>query len=97
MEYKLMMTLNGPVVVGEDEVVYFHEYGPLQDYIDLDPKFFAKAFEFLSNNMREQSGMLLQSIEEEIPGHDWLNRFNTTYAAAMNLKQFQFSQQPHQH
>ena len=96
MDYKLARTINGPVLVAEDEVLFFHEYGPLQDYIDADPEFFNKVFEFIKENLAEQAQFIIQSVTENVPGHDWMNTFNNFYAASVNLKNFQQGQ-IHQH
>jgi hypothetical protein len=96
MEYKFMSTTNGPAVVAEDEIVFFFEYGPLQDYIDEDPEFFNKAFDFFKEVLAEQYEFIVQSVTEDVPGNDWMNRFNNCYSAAVNLRQFQ-QNQIHQH
>jgi hypothetical protein len=96
MEYKFMSTSNGPAVVAEDEIVFFFEYGPLQDYIDEDPEFFNKAFDFIKKILAEQYEFIVQSVTEDVPGNDWMNRFNNFYSAAVNLRQFQ-QNQIHQH
>lgn len=89
MEYKFLSTINGPVVVGDEEVIFFHEFGPLQDYIDSDPEFFKKAYEFLSDNMRQQADLVLESLTKDVVGGDWVNRFNLFYGAFQALKQFE--------
>jgi hypothetical protein len=89
MEYKLISTANGPAVIGEDEVVFFHEFGALADYINEDPQFFDKAQAFIIENMRAESDLMIRSLYEDVVGNDWMTRLNHLYHAAVNLHQFQ--------
>lgn len=89
MEYKFASTVNGPVVVGEDEVLFFQQYGPLQDYIDEDPEFFTKAYEFLQVNMREQADQIIKSLTEDVMDLDWMASFHQFYGAAKSLKEYE--------
>lgn len=98
MEYKFASTVNGPVVVGEDEVLFFQQYGPLQDYIDSDPEFFTKAYEFFQVNMREQADQIIKSMTEQVMDLDWMNSFHQFYGAAKSLKEYERSlKSTHQH
>lgn len=90
MEYKLINTINGPAVLAEDEVVFFHQFGPLQDYVDADPEFFAKTFAFLLESLKEQSENAIKSLSQDVVGYDSLNQFNLTFNSYQNLKKFEF-------
>lgn len=88
MEYKLVSTANGPAVMGEDEIVFFHEFGALTDYIDSDPQFFDKALDFITENMRVEADLMVRSLTEDVVGNDWMTKLNHLYHAAVNLHQF---------
>jgi hypothetical protein len=89
MEYKLVSTVNGPAVMGEDEIVFFHQFGALADYVDSDPQFFDKAQAFIIENMREESDLMIRSLSEDVVGNDWMTKLNHLYHAAVNLQHFQ--------
>lgn len=60
MSYYFTKTLQGPAVVGEDEVVFFHEYEVLKKYIDAD--FFERAYEFCAKTIEEHAALLSEMI-----------------------------------
>lgn len=93
MEYKFANTSNGPVVVGEDEILFFNQLGPLQDYIDADPEFFTKAYDFFEVNMREQADHILLGLKQDVVGGDWMSLFHLYYGAATQLKRFEYDTQ----
>lgn len=67
MEYKFARTAQGPVVVGEDEILFWHERQVIE-YVMEDPDFFVKAKAFLAETIREYSEALITSFSEPVVG-----------------------------
>lgn len=67
MEYKFVRTVQGPVVVGEDEVVFLHER-QVVDYVESDQEFFVKAKSFIAEAIKDYSAMLIENFETPVVG-----------------------------
>jgi hypothetical protein len=91
MEYRFDRTAHGPVVVGEDEIVFFHQYAQLQDYVNEDPEFFAKAYDFCQSVIAEYGDMLSRGIKESVVGVEQATSIIAYWAAADHLRRFQHS------
>ncbi|CAB4123481.1 hypothetical protein UFOVP46_12 [uncultured Caudovirales phage] len=70
MEYKFVRTTTGPVVLGEDEVLFFGDFNALVDYIDSDPEFVHKAKLFVAEGLRETADNLANSMFNAVVGGD---------------------------
>lgn len=91
MEYRFQRTINGPVLVSEDEVLYFHQHGQLQDYIDSDPEFFPKGYDFCSDALREYGEMLADAIVKPVAGVEHAVNLMAYWAAAEQLRHLEQS------
>jgi hypothetical protein len=70
MEYKIVSTIQGPAVIGEDEVLFFNQHGQLLDYADSDPEFVLKAKQFISDGIVTTANNLAKSMFEPVIGGD---------------------------
>lgn len=68
MSYYFTKTLQGPAVVGSDEVVFFHEYEVLEKYIDAD--FFERAYGFCAKVVKEHAAKMSEMIIKGKPEND---------------------------
>jgi hypothetical protein len=85
MEYRFQRTLNGPVLVGEDEVLFLHENGAIEDYIDSDPDYYDKALAFIQETISEYGQMLAKGITEGVPGIEYAMNIMSYWTAADHL------------
>lgn len=97
MEYKFVATIQGPVVQGEDEILFFNEFGPLLDYVDEDPEFVSKAKAFVADGLVELSSTLAQSLTAQVVGAEAQQALYGYISAANHLKQFEGSYLPSVH
>lgn len=70
MEYKIVNTIQGPAVIGEDEVLFFNQHGQLLDYYEADPEFLVKAKRFISQGLVETAKDIAHSLYEPVLGGD---------------------------
>lgn len=91
MEYSFQRTVQGPVLVGEGEVLFFHQFGGLQDYIDSDPEFFNKAYKFCQEAIAEYGAELARAVTEPVPGLEYVVNVMSYWAAVDQLRQFEHS------
>lgn len=89
MEYKFVRTVNGPVVLGEDEVLFFSQFGPLQDYAEADPEFIQKAKVFISDSIVELAEQLATSIHMPVVGHEYFAALPMYTTAAHQITNFE--------
>lgn len=89
MEYKFVRTVTGPAVLGEDEVLFFSQYGPLQDYADADPEFIQKARVFLSDSIVELAEQLAASLHMPVVGQEYFASLPYYLTAAQQLTTFE--------
>jgi hypothetical protein len=89
MEYKFVRTVSGPVVLGEDEVLFFSQFGPLQDYVEADPEFIQKAKVFLSESIVELAEQLATSIHMPVVGQEYFAALPMYTTAAHQLTNFE--------
>lgn len=88
MEYKFVQTIHGPVVHGDDEILFFNEFGPLLDYLDEDPEFISKAKEFIGNGLMTSTQNLVTSMTQQVVGDS--SQIIYGYITALNnIKQFE--------
>lgn len=102
MEYKFFDTTNGPVIAGEDEVLFFNDFGPIQEYYDADPEFFNKAYDFFIKTMELHVQLLVDGIKGESPlsAQTVVSKLHMYVGASEALKQFERSvkgQEEHSH
>jgi hypothetical protein len=89
MEYKFVTTAQGPVVQGEDEILFFSQFGQLLDYHDEDPEFLNKAKTFVADGLMELSAHLANSLSAQVIGADPQQALYGYINAVSNLKQFE--------
>lgn len=70
MEYSFVRTINGPMIVGHNEVIAFTQFVQLFDYHVADPEFLPKAKAFLTEVIDEYSAAIKQSLYEMVPGEE---------------------------
>lgn len=90
MEYKFERTVQGPVLVGDDEVLFLHQFGGLQDYIDADPEFFTKAFDFCQQAIREYGNAMADAVTQDVPGLEYALNIMSYWAAVDGLRRFKW-------
>lgn len=88
MEYKFVETVQGPVVQGEDEILFLSQFGPLLDYVEADPEFVAKAQAFVSEGLAKATEVLLDSLHQPVVGGDPAQLVYSYVSAVNQLKQF---------
>lgn len=94
MEYEFVRTVQGPVLMGDGEVLFFYQHGPLQDYVDSDPEFFKKAKQFCLDAFKEHTEMITSNMQGEIvPGMELANSFHAYLNAFNEIAQFEYHQQ----
>ena len=89
MEYKFMQTIQGPVVHGDDEILFFNEFGPLLDYVTEDPEFLPKAKQFISDGLLSFANTLATSMFQPVVGVDSTQTIYGYITALNNIKQFE--------
>ena len=95
MDYRFERTAHGPAVVGEDEIVFFHQFAQLHDYVNEDPEFFTKAYDFCQTVITEYGEILAKGIKESVVGADQATSIVAYWAAADNLRRFEHSLTQH--
>jgi hypothetical protein len=85
MEYKFVRTMSGPAVVGDDEVLFFSQVVPLQDYVDSDPEFLTKAKMFVSEAIVDLAETLATSLHTAVVGVDYAMSLPTYVTAIHHL------------
>lgn len=70
MEYKIVNTIQGPAVIGDDEVLFFNQHGQLLDYYESDPEFLATAKRFISQGLVETAKDIAHGMFEPVVGGD---------------------------
>lgn len=88
MEYKFIETIQGPVVQGEDEILFFTQFGPLLDYVDADPAFIEKAKAFVSEGLTRATESLVTSMSKPVVGGDPSPLVYGYVSAVNHLNQF---------
>jgi hypothetical protein len=89
MEYKFVQTIHGPVVSGDDEILFFNEFGPLLDYVEEDPEFINKAKDFIGDNLMAITANLVNSMSQPVVGADNTQAIYGFITAINNIKQFE--------
>jgi hypothetical protein len=90
MDYKLVRTINGPAVMGEDEVVYLSQHQLLLDYYDADPEFVTKVKTFIQSELVDLSTNLGNSLFVPVVGGDLAQPLFGYISAINNLRQFEY-------
>lgn len=70
MEYEFVHTVHGPAIVGDGEVIFFHQIAQMVDYAVSDEEFFDKARAFLKERIETLSEMAIKSMTEAVAGLD---------------------------
>lgn len=89
MEYKFVTTIQGPVVQGEDEILFFNQFGQLLDYVEEDPEFLNKAKVYVSEGLREVAANVADSLTTPVVGGDQNPVLYGFISAIGHLKQFE--------
>jgi len=89
MEYKFVTTIQGPVVQGEDEILFFNQFGQLLDYADADPEFVFKAKEFIADGLMEYAANVANSLTVPVIGGDQTPALYGFINAVGQVKQFE--------
>lgn len=89
MEYAFVRTVYGPMVVGDGEVLAFHQFPQLHDYAVEHPSFIEEAKEFLEITIKEFSEAATQSLYGEILGEEYYTSVDKYIFAIKNLKMFE--------
>lgn len=89
MEYRFDHTIHGPVVVGEDEIIHFHQHQQLQDYVDADPNFVEKAKKFIADTMNAMNDLAVRSLYEDVPGQEFYKSYGFYQQSIDNIKDFE--------
>lgn len=89
MKYEFVRTVNGPLVLGEGEILFFSQFGPLQDYVDADPEFLQKAKVFISDSIVELAEQLAASLHVPVVGHEFYNSLPAYITAVQQIRNFE--------
>lgn len=89
MEYKFVRTISGPAVIGDDEVLFFGQVAALQDYVDSDPEFIAKARLFVSESIMDLAEILATSLHSPVAGVDYAMSLPMYVSAVQHLANLQ--------
>jgi hypothetical protein len=89
MDYKFTHTIHGPAVVSEDEVVFFHQFVLLRDYVDADPEFIAKAKAFIAEELVGMAQLLASSLSAPTIGVDYGFTLPTYVTAIHHINNFE--------
>jgi hypothetical protein len=89
MEYKFMHTINGPAVVSEDEVIFFHQSVALMDYADADPDFVTKAKAFIAEEIVGMAQLLANSLSGPTVGVEYGMALPTYVTAIHHINNFE--------
>lgn len=89
MEYKFVTTIQGPVVQGEDEVLFFNQFGQLLDYAEADPEFLNKAKDYVAAGLREVADNVAEGLTAPVVGGDQTPYLYGFISAIGHLKQFE--------
>lgn len=91
MEYKFLRTINGPAILGEDEVLFLSQFQQLVDYIDSDPEFLEKAKKHVSDEIRSMGNDIADSMYTAVLGGDQTGTLHMYLSALNVLSQLEFS------
>ena len=89
MEYKFVTTIQGPIVQGEDEILFFNQFGQLLDYVEEDPEFLTKAKAYVAEGLRTVSANIADSLTADVVGGDQTPALYGFISAVSHLKQFE--------
>lgn len=89
MEYKFVNTIQGPVIQGEDEVLFLNQHAQMLDYYEADPEFLKKVKAFVADNLVEMAQNVALGLTQPVLGGD-LSQGVYGYIGAVNhLIQFE--------
>lgn len=89
MAYKFIRTSQGPVVQGEDEVLFFTDFQALVDYLDEDSQFVVKAKQFVADGLKEIAANVADGMTTAIVGGDQMQALYGYIAAVRTLREFE--------
>jgi hypothetical protein len=95
MKYQFVRTSQGPVVQGEDEILFFSDFQALIDYLDEDSDFVAKAKEFVAEGLRAVSANIADGLTAAIVGGDQTPALYGYLNAIRSLREFEHQFLPH--
>lgn len=90
MEYTFEQTINGPVVVGDGDILFFNQYQQLWEYAMGDELFFVKARDFLKKVLTEMHEIAIAVVEHgESYGEEVLGGIYHYIQASTYLRNFE--------
>jgi hypothetical protein len=89
MEYKFVTTIQGPVVQGEDEILFLNQFGQLLDYVEEDPEFLDKVKDYVASGLRDVASSVADSLTVPVVGGDQTPALYGFISAVSHLKQFE--------
>jgi hypothetical protein len=89
MEYKFVTTIQGPVVQGEDEILFLNQFGQLLDYVEEDPEFLDKVKDYVASGLRDVASSVADSLTVQVVGGDQTPALYGFISAVSHLKQFE--------
>lgn len=90
MAYKFMHTVQGPLIQGDDEILYFSQFQEMVDYNDEDPDFCKNAKQFLADNLKKTAGDIADSLFYPVVGGDQTNAIYGYINAIRQIGEFEY-------
>lgn len=89
MEYRFQRSFAGPLVVTEDEVLFFHQFPQIEEIADEDPEFVEKGVKFCHEALIEYSEMITKGVYESVVGLDQAMNLMNYWHAIEQLRHFE--------
>jgi hypothetical protein len=90
MAYKFVHTIQGPLIQGDDEILYFNQFQEMIDYHDEDPAFCENAKKFLADNLRNTANNIADSLFHAVVGGDQTNAIYGYINAIRQIGEFEY-------
>lgn len=89
MEYKFIRTIQGPAILGEDEVIFFNQFGQMLDYLEEDPEFLPRAKAFVAETLVETAQGIADGLTQAVVGAEYHQSLFGYVQAIDHLKNFE--------
>lgn len=96
MKYELKHSINGPVVVAEDEVFFLNDFRFLEEAVKEVPDFLDEAYEFIRQQMSLRTEQLLDELDKVLITPSPMQDIHSYYQASNALKEFKMFQASNQ-
>jgi len=90
MAHKFVKTVQGPVIQGEDEILFFSQFQEMVDYHDEDPNFLADSKKFLAEGLKSIAADIADAMFVPVVGGDQTRALYGYMDAIRSMGEFEY-------